>query len=212
MFLFFRQLEIFSSLNIIGVIAYREISVTIILAVVFALAIAIICCLAQADKLKYLMLVVLVICWLPMVLNEYYNHVYDLVDNLSIMKLSVNEKKLTRLCTVDANQDLQGMFCYMPMFIDQVFATIEPGAAVKLLTIDGADVFLNYPLVDRYHLVKTIDQADYLLLYLSPSRYILDNDILYQINQTGDQQELGRYSMYKIINERMLILKKLQAN
>jgi len=210
MLLLFRQLEIFSSINLIGSIYYKSLPLMLPLGAIFVFLVLVLFLFFKKFDFKKWLIFVMILCWLPMLMNEYYNRVYDFSENFEIMSKSVAEKKMVRLCTMDFNQRLGGFFCGISFFLEKVFKSIDAGASVKLISMSGSDVYMNYPLETKYKLVRTIDEAEYLLFYLSSDQYILEGKALYQIGANGNKDLRGHYEMYQLIGNRMAILKKIK--
>jgi hypothetical protein len=159
---------------------------------------------------KKWLLLILMISWLPMYLNYSYNNLYGFEDNLKMINQPMSAKQQQRYCAVATNIGSQNFFCGLFPFLDYVFATVEPGSFVKWISNTDSDPYVNYQLKTKFNLVRDIKEADYLILYYAPDRYVFNQDMLYRIDQSGKSEALGKYMIYGFIDSQLAILQKIK--
>ena len=218
MTLLFDQPEVLSTINIVQGFLYKDVPLLWIIGGIFIFATFILVILKiKFDILKInftsIIIFIILIFWLPLLINFFYNNVYDFKENLEMFKHDVSGKRIIRYCNMDRRQGLNGEFCDLMPFIKVIKETIPKNSTVKISSKLGmSPYFYYYDLYALYNFVHDPRQADYVIFYYSPD-YYFKNDILYQakndFNNLAEDRKIGKFSIIKRTGAYLVIFKKI---
>ena len=218
--LLFDQPEIFSTINIIPGIAYKNISIALFFGGFLILFCLLFFFLKRKSKIidknfNNIIFILFLIFWTPLFVNFFYNNTYDFIENFEYAKYDISGKRILRYCNMDNRQGLSGLSCMMFSFFTFSKNNIPEHSKVKLLASPNTAAYFYYYLYPYFKITKDINESEYLLYYYSPNFKYTDGK-LYQIifNKPGDYRdvkeevEIGEYSAVANLGPGRLILKK----
>ena len=215
-FTYLNQPEIFSTINFIPPVYYNNKPVTLMIGIIFIfVSLSLIFIknkipLFKKYKINKILLVVMIIFWLPLYAVSLYNNIYDLKENLDIIKFNTQAKRVIRFCNMGFYQGAGDVTCKFLSFITLIKNSLPLDSSYKLLTFSGFETNFNYFLYPDFVPAKSISDADFVLLY-HPSDYYYGNSKLYQriINNNQPKAvEMVKYDLVSSMGDGILILKK----
>lgn len=218
MIFFIDQPEVLSTINIIQGYLYKNVPLLWIIGGIFIFAIFVLVILKiKFDILKRnftnIIIFIILIFWLPLFINFFYNNVYDVKENLEMFKHDVSGRRIIRYCNMDHRQGLNGEFCDLMPFIKIIKETIPEKSTIKISSKLGmSPYFYYYDLYNLYNFVHDPRQANYVIFHYSPDYYFKDS-ILYQaksdFNNLVEDREIGKFSIIKRTGTYLVIFKKI---
>jgi hypothetical protein len=205
--------EVLFTINIIPGLLYKNIFFSWIVGVIFLICVLILFFIKKVkiinNNFKFIILCLVFIFWLPLYLNFFYNNIYDSMDNLEYGKYDINGKRIIRLCSMDYDQKIGGIYCRIFSFIKFTENTLPSNKTIKILSQPSLENYLQYYFYPYFNLTNSIEKADYLVYYYSADFYY-KNNVLYAKNADNSEAVVGRYSLLGSRGTQELVLERLK--
>jgi len=205
--------EVFFTINITPGFLYKNIFFSWIVGATFFICILILFFIKRAkivdNNFKFIILCFILIFWSPLYFNFFYNNIYDFIDNFEYGKYDINGKRIIRLCSMDYDQKIGGIYCRIFSFIKFTEKILPSNKTVKILSQPSLENYLQYYFYPYFNLTGSIEKADYLLYYYSGDFYYKDN-VLYIKNADNSEAIVGQYSLLSSRGTKELILERLK--
>lgn len=209
--------EVSYTINIVRGFLYKNIPLLWIVGIIFSLCIFILFFIKKFVKrvriinnnFRLIIICLILIFWLPLFINLFYNNVYDFTDNLDYYKYDISGKRIIRLCNIDHYQKLGNVYCRIFSFILYTKNTLQTGETIKILSHPFMANYFQYYFYPYFNFTDSIEKADYLVYYYSSDFYYQDN-ILYKKFSDNKDEIVGRYDIVGARGSQEIILKKMK--
>ena len=202
---FIFQPEVLSTINVIMGSRIGSIPSTLLFGALFIIIVIVgLVVLRKKCSFSSIIMYAALLCWLPLLVQFSYNVIKEFNDTWFALFQPESEQIVWRYCRIDKYQDLNGVFCGLYPFVEQVRNNIPAGSSFAFLDSNSAP-YLVYYLYDTYAFAP-LDEVQYLIVYRPLRPYVYDKGVLYK--DVDRKIKVGTFDVVAYFGPDRIILKR----